>query len=461
MLAPAGEEVMKSLAQLLDAREKAADGSPESRWLLDMRHVRTVLEEHPLGVRDARLDRSNDGRRRLVVGSAQEQGRRDDFVQSRQQRPRFQFPDDVEFARSVHDVIDETIRLERAGRREDFRRPRIEAAQMATVKDVDRCSIRGVTRGPSGFVLGEHARNIAWKLRPQAICLADPVTHVGWRIGDDDACQSRGLLERVLHREHPAPRLSEQMNVRQIERLPQHAKLFAEDFGRVEIGIRRTRGFPAADLIVKNNAATVLGQITERGKVLMRCARTAVRDEERKPAGQFALADDAIPHVETTKRKRPFSLSHGSCYVAAWQNSSHCTDVSRKDPDSMQRVVLALFILSLGAAPAVARSTAVVRGIAYIGCEARTPLRGATVVLRSGSVQRFVRTNARGEYSLVGIEPGSYEITLERAGFSVQRSVLLDPDDTARANLGVEGSTGCEPSVVRVDPPTVDRYTLR
>lgn len=118
-------------------------------------------------------------------------------------------------------------------------------------------------------------------------------------------------------------------------------------------------------------------------------------------------------------------------------------------------------MLAASSAPAVAGSRAVIHGHAYFGCETRTPLGAANIVLKSGSFEKIVRTDARGAYAFVGVEPGAYQIGLTHAGALVQRAVILDADDTAVANIGVNGVTTCEPRTVRVDAPMVDRYTIR
>ena len=46
----------------------------EAFWLLDVRHVAGLLEDHPLRARDPLVDGPDDQRGRLVITSGDEQG---------------------------------------------------------------------------------------------------------------------------------------------------------------------------------------------------------------------------------------------------------------------------------------------------------------------------------------------------------------------------------------------------
>jgi hypothetical protein len=118
--------------------------------------------------------------------------------------------------------------------------------------------------------------------------------------------------------------------------------------------------------------------------------------------------------------------------------------------------------------PALADGPIAVSGHAYEGCSARTPFTAGTVrFVATNGEQRSIAIDSRGFYSLVGLEPGRYEVVLQQ---NPTRSrtwrypvAPYNPNsefETLSPTLAIRRLTIGAGETATVDPPTVDRYTL-
>ena len=91
------------------------------------------------------------------------------------------------------------------------------------------------------------------------------------------------MLERVFHREHPAPRLADDgMPVVDAEVPCQRDELVLEELRRPELGRRvgQVLAPAATELVVEDARAAVPAQVGDRLDVVVRRAGTAVADDD-------------------------------------------------------------------------------------------------------------------------------------------------------------------------------------
>ena len=113
------------------------------------------------------------------------------------------------------------------------------------------------------------------------------------------------LGQHVLHREHAAPRLAQQMDPVQAQGRPHRVDLIGERLDRPQLRPRlRDARQPAADLVVEDHPAPGLRDRLERLEVVVAGARTAVEREQRQLAVVLAGAVDAVPGLVAEVRDR-------------------------------------------------------------------------------------------------------------------------------------------------------------
>ena len=140
--------------------------------------------------------------------------------------------------------------------------------------------------------------------------------------------------------------------------------------------------------------------------------------------------------------------------------------------------------LTLGAASA--SETASVSGYAY-DCVAEKPLGAATVVFRSGGIERRIKTSPSGRFIALGLDQGLYTIALEEVALplrgdvgsrstptrtvwlSATRTLRLNPSDSVAMRIGVGAQNGvlgrvvtlqCDPERVPVTQDPINRTTV-
>src|ERR1700742_976321 len=115
---------------------------------------------------------------------------------------------------------------------------------------------------------------------------------------------------------------------------------------------------------------------------------------------------------------------------------------------SRSRVLAAALVAgALGlASPAFAQSTGLVKGKVVDG--QKQPVEGAQVKIESkdGVSRKFtVKTNKKGEYIQVGLQPGMYEITASKDGVgtaSQQSKISLGSTEEINLTLAAAGANG-------------------
>ena len=131
--------------------------------------------------------------------------------------------------------------------------------------------------------------------------------------------------EGVLEREHAAPGRAEQVDLVEAEVAPQRRELVEEDLD-APVDVGRPVGAAAAQLVVDDDAAALLGEPLERREVMVRRARPAVKADERI-GPWLVVADDAEPRPVTVVAEPALVLGHASPVLAraAWTSFAGAT----------------------------------------------------------------------------------------------------------------------------------------
>src|SRR4051812_17899108 len=106
------------------------------------------------------------------------------------------------------------------------------------------------------------------------------------------------MIERVLHREHAAPRLADDgVPLVDAEMARQRDELVLEELRRPEVGRRigQVLAVATAELVVEDARAAVATEIGNRLDVVVRRAGAAVADHDRSL--RRLLAEDAVPRL--------------------------------------------------------------------------------------------------------------------------------------------------------------------
>ena len=122
------------------------------------------------------------------------------------------------------------------------------------------------------------------------------------------------MVERVLHREHPAPRLADdRVPVGDAEVPRELGELVLEELRRPEVGGRvgQELALAAAELVVEDAGAAGPAQVGDRLAVVVRGAGAAVADHDgRQRRARVELADDAVPGLVAAPLHPSFVLRH-------------------------------------------------------------------------------------------------------------------------------------------------------
>jgi len=116
------------------------------------------------------------------------------------------------------------------------------------------------------------------------------------------------MVQRMLHREHAAPRLADhRIPVSDAELPRQLDELVLEELRRPELGrsVGEVRALTAADLVVEHAPSAEPAQLRDRLRVIVRSAGAAVADDHRRRTG-IELADDAVPRLVPIPRHASF-----------------------------------------------------------------------------------------------------------------------------------------------------------
>src|SRR5207248_2581061 len=140
---------------------------------------------------------------------------------------------------------------------------------------------------------------------PQTRRLLHPLRDRRGRAREHEALEAVGLRERVLHREHAAPGVAEEVDPVEPERRADRLHLLDEELDRpVETGGRRAA---AADLVVEHGAPAGRREPEERLEVVVRRSRSTVQ-AERGPLARRGLALLPVP-------RGGFADATGPCFA--------------------------------------------------------------------------------------------------------------------------------------------------
>ena len=223
-------------------------------------------------------------------------------------------PDHVELARPVHRVVDLRIRVEDREALDHPVRPRIGAADVALVEDHHRLFVLRIGERPRLFVLAQRRLDLGRQLRAQLRQLAHPRRHRGRRALDDQRDEPVRLRGRVLHPEHPAPRVPEEVDPLEPERLADDADLLDEQLRRPHRRVVRFlhRRVPCSELVVEDDAPLARQRLVRLHVQPVR-ARAAVQAEQRDRVTVLRL-DRAPPGLVAVERNPAFRL-HAGVYI--------------------------------------------------------------------------------------------------------------------------------------------------
>ena len=116
-----------------------------------------------------------------------------------------------------------------------------------------------------------------------------------------EAAQPVRLREGVLHGQHAAPRVAEDVEGLKPERLANGIHFIYVQADGVDGEVLGYIRIAAAKLIVEDHAAPAFGQSLQRLQVEVTAARPAVQAQKRRLARLLAVADDTVPGAVTMK----------------------------------------------------------------------------------------------------------------------------------------------------------------
>ncbi len=258
-------------------------------------------------------DRLRLARRRLVVAPAKDEGRRLDLAEPRRHVPAGEDAGRERLARPPHRVVDLVVR--RAQRLLEKRRPRVEPAEVPVEERLHRLLVLGIVGGAGRLVPVQHLPDLERQLGAEAQRLLAPERGARQRRREDEALEALRLRERVLERKHPSPRMAEQMDPVEAQRVAQVGELREEELHRPERRIRRLRRSLRTELVVEDEPPLV-GERLEEAHAAARAARAAVQEHERQPA---AFPDSPVPGLVAPERDPPLvdARAHSGVTYAA------------------------------------------------------------------------------------------------------------------------------------------------
>jgi hypothetical protein len=104
-------------------------------------------------------------------------------------------------------------------------------------------------------------------------------THWGMLAGEDEAGQARGLGEGVLHGEHTAPRLAQEVDVVEPQLLAHRDQLVQEELDAPQRRVVWLVGVATPKLVVEDDRAPGVGESLEGFEVVVRYSGTAMEHQ--------------------------------------------------------------------------------------------------------------------------------------------------------------------------------------
>ena len=264
-----------------------------------MRHVTAVFKDHPLRALDPVLVGPHAGRCRLVVTTGQHQRRHVDLVQFGCDVPILERADHKELIRPVHCMINRRIAAKLVKARLHFGRVRDNAANMPVIDPGCRFLVGRVV---VGFGLFMRVQRVLYVLRHFAALahrFRRPQRHRGRRIRNRQRFQPLGPPCAIFGRQHPAPGLAQNVKaVALAQMVDQVFQLVHEQLHRPESAalVGQMGGIAAAQLVVMDDRAAIIGQQLVGVDVIMGSARPAVQQKHRRPV-RGKIARHPIPSL--------------------------------------------------------------------------------------------------------------------------------------------------------------------
>src|ERR1700677_4410029 len=152
-----------------------------------------------------------------------------------------------------------------------------------------------------------------------------------------------------------------------------------------------------------------------------------------KLQGHFGASLEAKPHRQNPFRERSRVVSFlGSLGPLIFVSRF----VGGTVMDRKRILALSLFVLVAGVIPGHAQSTATLSGTVTDPSGAVVAQAQVTVQNLSTSVERVVKSDAAGYYTVPSLQPGNYSISIEAAGFAAYKlpGITLQVDQSVTAN---------------------------
>ena len=254
--------------------------------------MRRALDERPGAVRDAVVGLLDDVGRALVVGARQAHAGHLDVLGALADVPVAHLARDDELARALHDHV--ALADPREGVLDELRVVLLVEADDVTLVVLVVGGLRlgrAVVAGTLG--LGDGVLHLLGHEADEAVRLVQPGLDADGRAVDDEGVHAGVVAHHAVHAQHAAPRVAEQVDVVQAQRLAHGVELVRPEVVGVEaVVLVRDGRLAAADLVVEDDLAPVaLRDLGVRQQVVVAVARTAVQHEQRLLARR-ALAED-------------------------------------------------------------------------------------------------------------------------------------------------------------------------
>jgi hypothetical protein len=181
---------------------------------------------------------------------------------------------------------------------------------MALVEDHHRLLVGRVVGRPLLLVRAKGRLDLGWQLGSQPLHLGHPGGHARRRALSDQRDESVRPPARVLHPEHPAPRMAEDVDALEAEGVADRIDLVDEQLWRPDrrVVLRVDRRVAGPELVVEHDLPLV-GQGLVRLHVQPVRAGPAVQAEERDRIAAVG-ADRPVPRLVAAERDPPFGHRH-------------------------------------------------------------------------------------------------------------------------------------------------------
>ena len=293
---------------------------------------------------------------------------------------------------------------------------------------------------------------------------AQPIVRGRWRVMADEIAREYGLRRPVtiLQSDHPTLLVTWGIaNPKVI--LPAAADMWTEDRARVVLS-HELAHISRGDWIVQLAAEVLRAVYWFNPVVWAACRRLRLEsehacDDEVMMRG-VAGADYASHLIDLARtlygRRQLWLPAPAMARPSSLERRVRAMLNDHRDTRRISGVTRALvLVMLLTAAAAIAAAQTTYRSFSgVVADEQGRSVSGATVALSNEARQAKyeVKTGADGRFDFVGLLPGDYRVSIERAGFQTVRDMLTVDTQNARRNFTLQLGTLQETVTVRVDP---------